>query len=381
MRILIFLSGLGTGGAERQVSLLAAGLSAGGDSVAVATILPGGRFADELAASNTPVALPVLFPDSPASQVHFSHLVRAPGRLRKLVRRFRPDIVYSWLEVGNLIAAASLPRSVPLVWGIRGEVKRDLSWKMRLIYAGLGLMSHRPSAVISNSHRGLTDAVQKWPRLPKRQKVIGNGVEVPEGTSRLEERARLRAIWGIEPDTFVIGHIARAVPEKGHRILIEAVASIETTDPRPALVCVTSGNEEAITEIRRLGEGRLSRRFTCISDGLAGVDALAGFDAFCVSSLWGEGFSNVLAEAMAAGLPCVATDCGDNALVLGGHGPIVSADTRDLSTALEHLAKSNFEDAARRSQRRRVSDLFSPSQMISESRDYLSEVVAAKKLR
>lgn len=379
MRVLIFLSGLKTGGAERQVALLARGLAEAGDEVTVATILPGGKFSDEITRGPYSIKQPSLFPHSNTTTVRWSHLLLAPLRLRSQISRYRPDIVYSWLEVGNLVATIGCPKSTPLVWSIRSEKRRCLSWRMKLIHTGLACLAHRTDGIISNSISGLADAAHLWSRISKTRYVVHNGIETISVTSPEETRQTLRQRWKVDSDSYVIGNIARAVPEKGHLTLISAIEFLRSAHPNVVLVCITSGDSSAIEFISKAGHDRLGTRFRCVTDGVDGKLTLHGFDAFCLPSHWGEGFSNALAEAMAAGLPCVATDCGDNAHLIREYGKIVPPeDPITLAHALGELINSSDEPGHLSVQQDYIKKNFSPIRMISETRSHLEEIVRSK---
>ena len=88
-----------------------------------------------------------------------------------------------------------------------------------------------------------------------------------------------------------------------------------------------------IAECLPAGTVTLAGERTDIADWLPGLDLLA------LSSAWGEAFPNILGEAMACGLPCIATDVGDSAWVVGESGLIVPPrDAEAMSAALERLA-------------------------------------------
>ena len=87
--------------------------------------------------------------------------------------------------------------------------------------------------------------------------------------------------------------------------------------------------------MRELG---LSSRVTLLGERDDIAALVAGFDIAALPSAWGEGFPNVLGEAMASGVPCVATAVGDCAWVLGPHGIIVPPrQSEDLAAALGRL--------------------------------------------
>ena len=68
-------------------------------------------------------------------------------------------------------------------------------------------------------------------------------------------------------------------------------------------------------------------------------------DIFCVSSAWGEGFPNVIGEAMASGIPCVATDIGDSSIIIGDTGVVVPPkDKGSLIKGLEILLNMSLEE-------------------------------------
>ncbi|MGH8182517.1 MAG: glycosyltransferase, partial [Rhodanobacteraceae bacterium] len=152
-------------------------------------------------------------------------------------------------------------------------------------------------------------------------------------------RARVRQELGVQPGTLVIGMVARVHPTKDHGNFLEAAAQFLPGHPNTAFVLVGEGACEAnaplLDEIERLGLRRRMRLCGRRGD-VAALDA--AFDIATLSSR-GEAFPNAIAEAMACGVPCVSTDVGDAALIIGNTGVVVPPrDARALGNGWARLA-------------------------------------------
>jgi glycosyltransferase involved in cell wall biosynthesis len=168
--------------------------------------------------------------------------------------------------------------------------------------------------------------------------VIPNGVVVgplPDDAAKAAARARL----GLPADAFVAGIVARLSAQKAHHVLFEAFAILRASQPRARLVVVGGGPREQ--ELRRLaadlGLGD-SVQFTGVLRDVP--DVLPAFDVACLSSVH-EGVPVAVIEAMAAGIPVVATDCGAlrDIVVEGEHGHLVPVgDAEALADRLLRLA-------------------------------------------
>jgi glycosyltransferase involved in cell wall biosynthesis len=140
-----------------------------------------------------------------------------------------------------------------------------------------------------------------------REVVIPNGIPVPPAPTS-EDRLHARKALSVTESDFVVGIVARLSPQKAHEVLFAAVAACVTSVPQIRLVVIGGGDREH--ELRELA-GRLGIASRTIFLGIRKdvLDLLPGLDVACLSSLH-EGVPITLIEAMAAGLPIVATDCG-----------------------------------------------------------------------
>jgi len=245
---------------------------------------------------------------------------RGVTRLIGLLRRYRPDIVQTWLYHADLLGliADRLGYAPRLAWNIRCSDMIGSS----VVRAILSRFSARPEMVIINSLAGRRFH-ERIGYHPRRWEYIPNGYDTvllrPDETAR----SRLRAALGIDASAIVIGMPARYHPMKDHAGFLAAARQMAA---RPDIVFVLlgagiePGNPDLVRAIEAQG---LMPRLRLLGERADMSAVYPALDIATLSSAFGEGFPNVLAEAMACGVPCVATDSGDSAEILGECGVIV----------------------------------------------------------
>lgn len=230
---------------------------------------------------------------------------------------------------GNLAAQLAVVCSrerVPALWNIRGSsynLKAEKPVTAAIIWLG-GKLSGLPKRIINNS---LISAIKHEERLgycAAKRVVIPNGFDTDKFAPSREARAGLRSELGISADAILIGLLARYHPMKDHASFLRAAAALLKDFPQTHFVLsgegVGSGNDELRQLIERLaiaGRVHLLGERSDINRIAAALDILTSASAF------GEGFPNVIGEAMACGVPCVVTDVGDSAFVIGQTGRVV----------------------------------------------------------
>jgi glycosyltransferase involved in cell wall biosynthesis len=367
-KTLLLLRSLERGGAERQAVALARGLARRGAPVEVATFYPGGPLEQELTAAGVRV-------QSPAKAGRWD-MGGFAARLVALVRRARPEVVYSFLDAPNLAAAAlrTLWGGAALVWGVRAS-NMDLSrygWLPRANFRANRLLSRLPELIIANSRSGRDYHLARgYP--PARTVVVPNGIDTAAFRPDPEAGRRLRAVWGLAEGHLAIGLVGRLDPMKDHETFLRAAARLETPEAR--FVCVGGGPPERAESLAalaaRLGlEGRVVWAGE-LADAAAAHNAL---DVMSLASAYGEGFPNALGEAMACGRPCAASRVGDSAWVLGR--PELTAPPRDpeaLAAVWRRLAGMGPEGRERlgRELRRRVEREFGLEAMVERTAEAL----------
>ena len=329
MRILFFIRDLAIGGSQRQLAVLAAGVAWRGHDVAVAVLYAGG-------------ALEALLGESGARLLSIRKSSRwravAPlARLRGLFLSERPDLVYAFLPTQTTLTALLLPRRLKtkLVFGLRAAgVRLDRYDALSaFMYRSEAWLARRAHLSVANAGAVHADAVARG-FAADGIVVVPNGIDThamrPDATAGLA----LRRMWQISDNAFVIGCVARLDAMKDHANLLKAAASFARNHPDARFVCVGGGPSAYGDELKALAN----------SLGLAGRVVWAGeigdvkaaynsFNIATLSSSFGEGFPNVVGEAMACGIPVVATDVGDVRPIIGELGEIVPANNPDLLCA------------------------------------------------
>ena len=246
------------------------------------------------------------------------------------VRRIGPDVIQGWMYHGNVAASLCrfiLARDVPIIWNVRQSLgslfsERFLTRVIILLCVPLSFGVHK---IIYNSR----DAAKQHERLGysrRRTIFVPNGYS--STTRKLNNRRRLDLIVDtgkfLRPTTVVLGHAARYHPKKGHDVLFKALRRILELKWDVVLFC--AGRNSAIGS-HTLGEiipnGIDEERYILLGEQEDMEGFYQSLDIFISSSKWGEGFPNVVAEAMNHHIPCVATDVGEARSLIGDHGVVV----------------------------------------------------------
>lgn len=320
-RVVHVISNLGTGGAENMLlRLMEAETEASRASGhTIISLLSGGALADRIR------ALGVDLVELGASRSLKTALL-LPNLARSL-RTARPDLIQAWMYHGNVAASAarlSLRPRPPILWNIRQSLQKLSNNSARtqaVILAGT-VMRASPYGIVYNSevsarqHEGLGYPSSK--RI-----IIENGFEIAP-PRRDEARAHLLRELGLEPDTLLIGRVARKAAQKDDTTLFAAFQRMAAANAKIHLVLVGNGMTEEDPFLAALArEGGFSERVHFLGERLDVGRLTHAFDIALSSSAHSEGFANVIAEAMAAGVPTIATDVGDSAKIIGDASRIV----------------------------------------------------------
>ncbi len=325
LSIVHVISSLDVGGAETTLYRLLSRTDRDAFRSSVVSLLPGGPVKDLIAGLGIPVASLGMRRGRP-SMVGLVRLVRH-------LRRAEPDIVQTWLYHADLLGliAARLAGRPATAWNLRcsdtDPIRRhSLVWT-RWTCARL---AGQPAVVVANSNAARRFH-QRAGYSPRRWEIIPNGVDTEAWKPDEEARLSVRRELGVATDVALIGLVARFDPMKDHRTFLEAADSVATRRTDVHFVMVGEGVTHENPSLRhQLNTSGLGRRVHLLGRRSDVPRLTAALDIAALSSYYGEGFPNVVIEAMACGVPCVATDVGDSAHMIGKTGVIVPRQRPDL---------------------------------------------------
>lgn len=294
------------------------------------------------------------------------------GVIRKIASaasQCRLDILHArgWPTLVETAVAARLARVKATVYGFHGKTMSDLSQRslLRRAVQALTIRAYR-NVVTLNSRMRSDFAREAW--LPEsRIAVIANGVDVTRFSPGRKNEA-VRKQYGLPADRLIVGNVARLDPVKNHEVLLHAVAKIAKHRRPPFVLIIGDGDHRPVLEqlIKALG---LTNHVLLPGYREDIPSFLSCMDVYVQSSHY-EGFSNTVLEAMASGLPIVASDVGGTRdLFLEGQegrffAPNDAQGLADVLTKFQEneLLRKAMGDRARR----RAAETFSLEAMVRQ---------------
>lgn len=341
-RIMHIITGLETGGAEMMLCKLVQNAESGWDHTVLSLTGPGALGQLLQQGGTRVISLNFRRGGQP---------LRSARALLQKVRELRPSVIQGWMYHGNLAAmfAQRLGAShSALAWSIRCAFieGRNEKWLTRKLARMGAQLSHRPGAIIYNSRRSREQHAAHG-YADQLGLVIPNGFDVGRFKPDAALRAAARERLGISQGCTAIGLLARVHPMKDHATLLRAAAKVVYADGGVVFVVAGKGVPDLRQQLPELVKAAGPRLILLPeeSDTPAFMNAL---DICVLSSAWGEAFPNVLGEAMACGVPCVATDVGDCTDIVADTGLIVPPQ------APEELARAILDVASLRPDCRRA---------------------------
>lgn len=359
-RVLHVITGLGLGGAEMALLRLLGALR--------------NEFDAEVLSLTTeePLGAPIRALGVPVRALGRSAGVPDPRLLTGVVsavRRFRPDLIQTWMYHADLVGGlAGRLTGVPVVWGVHYALARDADLKLLtrvVVWINARLSRRVPRTIVYCADAGRARH-ESLGYDPTRGLVIPNGLDPTRFRPDPPARLAVRSALGLEPSAPLIGLCARYHPDKDHRTFLRAAAILARARPDVHFVLWGRDVEEANPVLADLVRaGGLSGRVHLLGQRDDSARLHAALDVGALSSVT-EALPTAVIEAMACGVPCAVTDVGDAAAIVGGTGRVVPpGDPAALARAWEDLlALSPAErQALGEAARRRVEERYSLEKM------------------
>lgn len=372
MKNLVFLIGkLIPGGAETQLATLAKGLDKTRFNTTVLSLYSGGALENDLRNAGVNVVLLNKKKGRWGTLVSFVKVYRA-------LKNLSPDVLHGYMPDCNIMSICFKPLfpKTRIFMGIRSSnvVKSKGNFYKRLIYKSSFYLSKFADYIIVNSTAGFEDAVNMG--APKNlMAVVPNGIDTDKCRPNKDERKRFRQEFNLNDEVFLIGRVGRFHPMKDYEGFLQSAAIFIKKFPDTKFMIVGGGSEEYQKKLKLLIE-QLGLSSAVIWAGFRSNMApfYNIFDMVTSSSSFGEGFPNVIGEAMACGVPCVVTDIGDSARVVGDAGIVVEPGNPEALAKGWVDCRSNL-DEYRKKCRTRIVNNFSIRLLVSNTQKILHSLL------
>jgi glycosyltransferase involved in cell wall biosynthesis len=293
------------------------------------------------------------------------------------MEKIRPDILHAFLPGAVIYAGVGrlLKKLPPIVASRRSLV--DCYRQNSRVEALADFIGTRASDFVLGNSRAIVDEVVQMDGVPQsRTQVIYNGVDTDRFSPT--KRPGMRGQFGWSKEHLVLGMVANFLPYKRHRDFVRAAELIHTAVREARFLLVGLDLGEMLAVQRMIAEAGLEPYTRIIQGTRAPELAFATMDLYlCTSET--EGFSNVLLEAMATGLPVIATSVGGNpeAVAEGENGTLVPARTPELiaRAAVKLAVKPERLRQWAENSRHRAEELFSLEKMVQAHEDLYTRLV------
>lgn len=366
MRITFLVGQLDGGGAERQLSLLARGLSDRGHDVEILLYKLGGTYEALLGPHFRGRIVPLL-------RRRKGPLARYLA-VRRRIRTCSADILHPYLEECCVFATLGLPRNsqAKLVWGVRnsGLRTKNYPFKISVLQFLATRLAKCADFVIFNSSSG-----RAFYQLADDAKVavVFNGIDTETfcPAASTEEVARIRQGLKVGKESKLVVFVGRNDPMKGLPDFVKVVSRVQERDPNCEFLVAGISQDDAFAA----GLASPSIRFLGRVDQPEQLMKVAR--VLVSTSSFGEGFPNVIAEALACGTPVVATGVGESPAVIGDCGILCKpGDIDGLADGVIKVLETSESQSERMLNNLRIKNEFGLEAMIDSTELHLLKLVS-----
>ncbi len=305
-------------------------------------------------------------------------------KLKKLLHNEQPAIVQTWMYHANLVGglASRLAGIKKIIWNIRnGALEKDgehgkplnLTTKVgAIVKLGAYFSKFLPLKIICCSKRA-AEIHQKWGYADKFH-IIHNGIDVKEFQPAPDRCLKIREEFNVDCNDNLVGLIGRFHPQKDIPTFLKAAQLVSQKQNNVRFLLVGTGlTQDNMILKKEIDNLHLANKVYLLGKRFDIANVLNALDVLISSSTFGEAFPNILAEAMACGVPCVATDVGESAYILGNLGIVVppSAFEKMAEAILQTLNTPQPSDKIRA----RIVENFPIEKMVNDYDEFYKRVL------
>ncbi len=374
IKVVHIITDLDSGGAEAMLYKLLSATDQAKQTVHVISLMDEGVHGEKIRALGIPLDCLNL------NAGHFS--LGALSKLRSLAKTLQADVVQGWMYHGNLAAymfSKFCKHKISQVWNIRQtlySLEKEKKLTQWVIRAGAHL-SNNIDRIIYNSNLAAEQHAEFGYKRAN-EVILANGFDVDQFRPSASARNNLRQVLGLSASTCIVGIVGRFHPMKCQTNFIHAAAQIYATHPEVHYVMFGHDIVEqnpVLAECLQSSPGK--QNFHLLGERSDIAELTAAFDIAVSSSSWGEGFPNVIGEAMSCAVPCVVTDVGESPTIVQDTGVVVPPASIPLLAdgilTLINMSVSERQALGGRA-RQRIIELYSIEQVSTQYESLYYEV-------
>jgi glycosyltransferase involved in cell wall biosynthesis len=372
------ITGLSVGGAERMLYNLLSKINRLCFQPIVVSLMDRGTLGDRIEALGIPVYTIGMKRGMPTPVVLW--------RLLHTVHHLKGDLIQGWMYHGNLaaqLAGLFSFKKIPVLWGIHHSIhslksEKRMTAEIIKFSAKTSKLTEKIIYVSSNS-KMQHEAIDY---CRENSCIIPNGFDTSLFKPSFEARLNLRSELGLSNESFLIGLIGRYHPMKDHANFLRAAALLLKDFPDVHFVLVGSKVEQQNPILYQLIQDLgIFHQVHLLGERSDMPHLIAALDIVTSASAYGEAFPLVIGEAMSCGVPCVVTDVGDSAQIVGDTGRVVPPrNSEALANAWQELILLDIENkqALGKAARIRIIESFSLETVVAQYEKLYESVLAEK---
>ncbi len=377
IKVLHIITGLSTGGAEMMLYKLVSKMDRSCFDIYVASLTNIGPVGEKIKKLNIPVVA-VGMKRGWKGFFSFSGFFK----LLRIVKNYKPDVIQTWMYHSDLIGGlVGKILKVPVIWNIRHSNlnpeynKKTTIWTAKICAKFSKIL---PKKIICCSWAS-KNVHKKLGYDENKMVVIPNGFDLDAFLPDKQGREKVRNELGLDDKTIVVGFAARFDPQKDHKNFFEAAKIVHKVYPNVHFLFCGDGiswkNEKLREWIEKSGVKKVTHLLGRRDDM---KNVYNSIDIFCSSS-YGEGFPNVIGEAMACEVPCVVTNVGDSSIIVGETGFVIPPKKPEaLAEAIIKMIKIGEEKRRElgRKARKRIEENYSIEKIVNNYKQLYKKIIS-----